>query len=265
MRGKAKELYESGFGSLKKIAEELNVPEATVKSWKQRSEIPWNNPKKKDASKTKKVASEKKVASKVEKVVKEKIIETLADSELTDKQRLFCIYYMQSFNATQSAIKAGYSRETAKEIGYENLTKPHIKKYLTELKEMYTQDDYLETKRILERHKQIAFADIKDFTEFKVEKTLVCHDEETGEPIIDKIFKFRIKDDFEVDGTLIKKIGMGKFGPVIELEDRAKSLELLNKVYGLDPSFEVQKQKLNPDDEKTEEKTITAVRKKYGL
>lgn len=36
---------------------------------------------------------------------------------------------MQSFNATQSAIKAGYSRETAKEIGYENLTKPHIKKY----------------------------------------------------------------------------------------------------------------------------------------
>ncbi|MGL5190579.1 MAG: terminase small subunit [Cetobacterium sp.] len=84
---------------------------------------------KKDASKTKKVASEKKVASKVEKVVKEKIIETLADSELTDKQRLFCIYYMQSFNATQSAIKAGYSRETAKEIGYENLTKPHIKKY----------------------------------------------------------------------------------------------------------------------------------------
>lgn len=62
----------------------------------------------------------------VKKEVKEEIIETLVDSELTDKQRLFCIYYMQSFNATQSAIKAGYSRETAKEIGYENLTKPHF-------------------------------------------------------------------------------------------------------------------------------------------
>ena len=61
-----------------------------------------------------------------EKIVKKEVKEEIIDSELTDKQRLFCIYYMQSFNATQSAIKAGYSRETAKEIGYENLTKPHF-------------------------------------------------------------------------------------------------------------------------------------------
>ena len=270
MRGKAKELYESGFGSLKKIAEELNVPEATVKSWKQRSEIPWNNPKKKDASKTKKDASEKKVASKVEKVVKEKIIETLADSELTDKQRLFCIYYMQNFNATKAATKAGYAKDSAFVEGHRLLRNAKVKKYLTELKEMYAQDDYLETKRILERHKQIAFADIKDFTEFSLDTVFLCWDDEVpdGEeprPVLDKRFRFNIKNDVEVDGTLIKKIGMGKFGPVIELEDRAKSLELLNKVYGLEPSFEVQKQKLNRDDEKTEEKTITAVRKKYGF
>ena len=61
-----------------------------------------------------------------EKIVKKEVKEEIIDSELTDKQSLFCIYYMQSFNATQSAIKAGYSRETAKEIGYENLTKPHF-------------------------------------------------------------------------------------------------------------------------------------------
>ncbi|WP_418966058.1 terminase small subunit, partial [Cetobacterium sp.] len=250
MRDKAKDMYEAGFGSLRKIAEELNVPEATVKSWKQRSEIPWINPKKKDASKIKKDASKKKIAFKVEKVGKEEIIETLADSELTDKQRLFCIYYMQSFNATKAATKAGYSRETAMEQGCRLLRNVKVKEYLTELKEMYAQDDYLETKRLLDRHKQIAFADIKDFTEFQIEKVFMDYDEETGKPIFEKRFQFRIKDDVDVDGTLIKKIGMGKFGPVIELEDRAKSLDLLNKVYGLDPSFQIQIEKINLEKNK---------------
>lgn len=233
----------------REIANTLDVDEKKIATWKTRDK--WN------CSTTKKenvVQQNKKCSTTKEKIVKkeikEGIIETLVDSELTEKQRLFCIYYMQSFNATKAATKAGYSRETATEQGCRLLRNVKVKEYLTELKEMYAQDDYLETKRILERHKQIAFADIKDFTEFKVEKTLVCHDEETGEPIIDKIFKFKIKDDFEVDGTLIKKIGMGKFGPVIELEDRAKSLELLNKVYGLDPSFEVQKQKLTLEKDK---------------
>lgn len=240
--------YKNGM-KYKDIADKYEVSLNTVKSWKTRYK--WcKDDKKVCTQKIKKYAhkTDETIASKKE--IKEEIIETLVDSGLTEKQRLFCIYYMQSFNATKAATKAGYSRETATEQGCRLLRNVKVKEYLTELKEMYAQDDYLETKRILERHKQIAFADIKDFTEFKVEKTLVCHDEETGEPIIDKIFQFRIKDDFEVDGTLIKKIGMGKFGPVIELEDRAKSLELLNKVYGLDPSFEVQKQKLTLEKDK---------------
>lgn len=238
----------------REIANTLDVDEKKIATWKTRDK--WN------CSTTKKenvVQQNKKCSTTKEKIVKkevkEEIIETLVDSELTDKQRLFCIYYMQSFNATQSAIKAGYSRETAKEIGYENLTKPHIKKYLTELKEMYAQDDYLETKRLLDRHKQIAFADIKDFTEFSLDTVFLCWDDEVpdGEeprPVLDKRFRFNIKDDVEVDGTLIKKIGMGKFGPVIELEDRSKSLEFLNKFYGLDPTFKIQIEKINLEKNK---------------
>jgi phage terminase small subunit len=49
-----------------------------------------------------------------------------ADSKLNDKQRLFCIEYLKDFNATQSAIRAGYSKRTACAIGNENLTKPII-------------------------------------------------------------------------------------------------------------------------------------------
>ena len=248
----------------REVANTLDVDEKKIATWKTRDKWNCSTTKKENVvQQNKKCSTTKETVAKKE--IKEEIIETLADSELTGKQRLFCIYYMQNFNATQSAIKAGYSKETAYQIGFENLRKPQIKKYLMELKELYTQDDYLETKRILERHKQITFADVKDFTEFKIEKVFECYDEETGKPVFRNIFQFRIKDDIEIDGTLIKKIGMGKFGPVIELEDRSKSLDFLSKFYGLDPSFNIKKEKLNPEGENIKKKTIAAIRKKYGL
>ena len=54
---------------------------------------------------------------------------------LTDKQRRFCEEYVVDWNATQAAIRAGYSEKTAKETGYENLTKPHVESYINECKE----------------------------------------------------------------------------------------------------------------------------------
>ncbi|MED4455918.1 terminase small subunit [Metabacillus fastidiosus] len=53
-------------------------------------------------------------------------------TKLTPKQQAFCDYYIQTANATEAAVKAGYSKKTAKEVGYENLTKPHLKKYIEE-------------------------------------------------------------------------------------------------------------------------------------
>ncbi|MFQ6896479.1 MAG: terminase small subunit [Turicibacter sp.] len=50
--------------------------------------------------------------------------------KLTPKQQAFADYYIQTGNATESAIKAGYSQKTAKETGYENLTKPHLQQYI---------------------------------------------------------------------------------------------------------------------------------------
>jgi phage terminase small subunit len=53
--------------------------------------------------------------------------------KLTDKQKRFCEEYVIDWNATRSAIAAGYSEKTAKEIGSENLTKPNIAKYIEEI------------------------------------------------------------------------------------------------------------------------------------
>lgn len=54
--------------------------------------------------------------------------------KLTPKQQAFCEEYVANGgNATAAAIKAGYSPDTAKVIGYENLTKPYIKDHIAEL------------------------------------------------------------------------------------------------------------------------------------
>lgn len=55
------------------------------------------------------------------------------DIKLSPKQKLFCEHYAKTKNATESALNAGYSKKSARVIGYENLTKPYIQEYLNKL------------------------------------------------------------------------------------------------------------------------------------
>lgn len=70
--------------------------------------------------------------------------------KLTAKQKIFCDEYIISLNATQAAIKAGYSKKTARKIAAENLTKPVIQNYISERMEqkesslIATQDEVLQ-------------------------------------------------------------------------------------------------------------------------
>ena len=52
--------------------------------------------------------------------------------KMTTKQQRFISEYLIDMNATQAAVRAGCSPKRAKEIGYENLTKPHIKAAISE-------------------------------------------------------------------------------------------------------------------------------------
>lgn len=59
---------------------------------------------------------------------------------MTDKQKRFCDEYLIDCNATQAAIRAGYSPKTAKQTGCENLAKPDLKAYIDErLEEMHNE------------------------------------------------------------------------------------------------------------------------------
>nr|DAK92203.1 MAG TPA: Terminase small subunit [Caudoviricetes sp.] len=54
----------------------------------------------------------------------------VAEKKLTAKQQRFCDEYLLDLNATQAAIRAGYSKKTAKQIGQQNLTKLDLKEYI---------------------------------------------------------------------------------------------------------------------------------------
>ena len=59
----------------------------------------------------------------------------MGKSKLTPKQRKFCNEYMLDLNATQAAIRAGYSKRTAMEQGYQLLQKTSVQEYLSKLKQ----------------------------------------------------------------------------------------------------------------------------------
>lgn len=87
----------------------------------------------------------------------------MSTSKLTDKQIFFCQEYLKDFNATQAAIRAGYSEDTARSIGNENLTKPNIQKLLSELKGDITQRNEITIDELIGELKCLAFYNPKDF------------------------------------------------------------------------------------------------------
>ncbi len=86
-------------------------------------------------------------------------------AELNDKQKRFCEEYLIDLNATQSAIRAGYSKKTAYSIGDENLRKPEIKDYISKLKNNRSERTEITADMVIQELAKIGFADIKNYFE----------------------------------------------------------------------------------------------------
>ena len=95
---------------------------------------------------------------------------------LTHKQDIFCREYIIDYNATQAAIRAGYSEHTAKEIGCENLTKPNIKSHIDTLIEERKAKIEINEGYVLDKLMRYNEANIMDFYEIDENKQLVLKD-----------------------------------------------------------------------------------------
>lgn len=72
-------------------------------------------------------------------------------SKLTAKQDLFCREFIIDLNATQAAIRAGYSKKTAGSVGSENLQKPEIQSRINDLKAKREKKVGIDAQWVLER------------------------------------------------------------------------------------------------------------------
>jgi len=86
---------------------------------------------------------------------------------LTKKQKLFVEQYLMDLNATQAAIRAGYSEKTAKDIGCENLAKPNIQIEIEKRMKDRGQRTEITQDKVLQELAKIGFADVTDFITIK--------------------------------------------------------------------------------------------------
>lgn len=97
---------------------------------------------------------------------------------LTDKQETFIREYLVDLNATQAAIRAGYSEKTAGSTGHENLKKPEIASRITELQNKRADQVELDANWVLTNLKNVVERSLQqeavmkfDYEERKLMKT----------------------------------------------------------------------------------------------
>ena len=231
----AKDMYLRGL-KLVEISKNLEIPEGTVRRWK--STHNWDN----ERSDKKSERSDKKKIKKIETEndFSDQVAVLCENSDLSDKQRLFCCLYVKYFNATKAYQKAyGCSYETALTNGPALLGNTRIKNEIKKLKQNRLNKEMLAAEDIFQKYMDIAFADITDYVSFGRETVQVMgafgplfeKDENTGEkiPITKEINVVKFKESIQVDGTIISEVKQGKDGASIKLADKMKALQWLSE------------------------------------
>jgi phage terminase small subunit len=87
-------------------------------------------------------------------------------TKLNEKQKKFCREYLKDFNATQAAVRAGYSEASARQIASENLSKTYIQEHIQSLADNLNQKTNNDIERIITELQLIAFGSFRDVAEW---------------------------------------------------------------------------------------------------
>ena len=224
-RDEAKRMYLDSKGKmlLKDIAKAVSKRDSDIRKWKSLDK--WDEELKGNAPIAKGNAPKQnngiKKPPKTELLPEE--IETLNNEELTERQRLFCLYYVRWFNATKAYRKVyDCDYTTAMTNGSMLLRNTKIQEHIQAIKDakikqaMYTAEDFFQ------KMMDIAYSDATDFLSFGRrinEKTGLEYN------YVDFL------DSSEVDGTLIQEVKQGKDGCTIKLVGKEFALKWLDKHY----------------------------------
>ena len=226
-RDKAFEIYKDHDGNItnREIADMLDENEKTISNWKCRDK--WNVVLQKNECSTTNKKVQKNTDNNIKKEpIAEEVKEVLGNTELTDKQRLFCIYYIKYFNATKAYQKAyNSSYIVANSEGYKLLVNPCIKSEIEKLKQHKLNQVMLSEEDIFQRYMDIAFSDITDYVNFGKREIEILEDNQSKTIEVNYV---DFNDSYNVDGTIISEVKQGKDGVSIKLHDKMKALQWLS-------------------------------------
>lgn len=126
---------------------------------------------------------------------------------LTDKQDMFCREYLIDLNATQAAIRAGYSEKIARVLGSKNLTKPDIQNRIAELKAVRNEEVSINAAyelRWLVKIDQISVNDIR--TNVAEDKRGYSAAKTTSDKVHDIVSKYLTGDATEFMSALVDEL-----------------------------------------------------------
>jgi len=133
---------------------------------------------------------------------------------LTNKQKIFIEYYLQEWNATKAALKAGYSKRSAGSIGNENLLKPEI---INEIQRRI-EESAMSADEVIHAIGEVGRASIEDIMDVDERGRLTLN------------FK-KAKEQGKL--SIIKSVTPTREGLKVELHDRMRALELMGKHHKL--------------------------------
>jgi phage terminase small subunit len=146
-------------------------------------------------------------------------------SKLTDKQRLFVAEYLVDLNATQAAIRAGYSEKTARQQGQRLLTNVDIRRAIEEAEAERLERLGVRAERVLEELARLGFSNMLDYLNISRD----------GEPYVDlsemtreqaaAVQEVIVEDFLDGRGEDAREVRRVKF----KLADKKAPLELLGK------------------------------------
>ena len=145
---------------------------------------------------------------------------------LTEKEELFCQSYLIDFNGARAARDSGYSEDSARAIASENLTKPHIRARIQQLRAEMGKAFNISRERIAQEYARIAFSDLrKIFNDDGALKLPKDWDDDTTAAIAgvdtDELFEW-------IDGAK-SRIGDTK---KLKMSDKRAALDSLAKLMG---------------------------------
>lgn len=140
---------------------------------------------------------------------------------MTQKQKKFIEEYLIDLNATQAAIRAGYSPDSAKEIGCENLTKPNIRACIDKEMAERSKRTGVNADRVVMELAKLAFvnaADVINTEDATLREDALVEDTAAIQSVKVKVIPTQNGEGIERE---------------IKMADKIKALELLGKHLGM--------------------------------